>query len=84
MLRQGLHPRVCHLRAAHQVHRLEALVVLRKGLHPRVRHLGAPRQVYRVEARAKRKSTRFSTTNTALRAVKGTQKHNTLHVDLNR
>ena len=29
-------------------------------------------------------STRFSTTNTALRAVKGTEKHNTLHVDLTR
>ena len=29
-------------------------------------------------------STRFSTTNTALRAVKGTEKHNKLHADLTR
>ena len=34
---------VRHLRAAHQVHLLEAREALRQGLHPRVRH-GAPPQ----------------------------------------
>jgi len=50
MFHQGLHPRVRHLGAAHQAHRLEARAAPHQGLYPRVRHLGAARQIHQSEA----------------------------------